>query len=423
MSSHSNRLYDHFQRERSAFGRTVLAVTSIGVFFALVFEPYLATLSRLADLDRKLIEQAELIAKVQTDVRAATSGIERAINFMGDASAYQSLYDDMTYWVNELEDFEQLYDRQSRRIASLRSSLESVEDSAWLRGTMPTRDIVRKLQKAYPDYDMSDRCFFRLEDNWLSCLVDRKLMPINERLSRVLYDRTESHEITRKLSDSIEANRQQYNEGFSAAMGRAELAEWVRSYLEEEKTVIRNWYEYVARERLKLSDDARQQQVLLTRNEKQRANLELRKKEISQAGRLNTPIGPLPLAFHNILSPLPLIMLVTGIMLLRSQSRLLVLRNNFQQYGPDEETAPDAIRLVMPMWLDPLGSRAAGLIVLVILLVPGIAAIAGMGQLVTSPGLSTGNGQLSIALVGTLAAAGFYTVHYAKLCKDWRRQK
>ena len=70
MSSHSNRLYDHFQRERSAFGRTVLAVTSIGVFFALVFEPYLATLSRLADLDRKLIEQAELIAKVQTDVPA-----------------------------------------------------------------------------------------------------------------------------------------------------------------------------------------------------------------------------------------------------------------------------------------------------------------------------------------------------------------
>ena len=125
----------------------------------------------------------------------------------------------------------------------------------------PPPQIVRMLQEARPEFDFSDDCFFRTEDELVKCLVNRELAPINERLADVLYDCTESHSYTEKLKTPIEANRQRYRQGFSAAIGRAEIAAWVREYLDGERSIIRNWYEELAIQRLGLQAVAEQQQA------------------------------------------------------------------------------------------------------------------------------------------------------------------
>jgi len=425
MSTLSNRLYDHFQGERSTFGRLALAVISIGVFYALVFLPYLNTLVELVELDRELTEQADQIEAVQRDIQTATGGIQRATNFMGDASAYQALYEEADTWVDDLDGIEQLYDRQSRKVESLRSALKEEDQAAWIRGKAPPGRIIAALREARPeimaDYDLRDNCFFRIEDNWARCYIDRRLAPIRQRLERVLYDRSESHEYTRMLEASIRANREKYEQGFKAALERAEHPDWVRVYLEEENNIIRSWYEALAKKRLQLMKEAKQQEELLNRNEEQRASLENRKQEISQSGKLDTPVGALPLAFLDTITLLPLILVVAGTMLLRSQSRLQELRQNFQVHGSEEEKGPDALRLTMPMWLDLERSFIAGLFALMSLLVPGIVAIFGIVKLLSNPGLNISNLQLYFTIAGTLVAATVYLTHYFKLCKTWHR--
>jgi hypothetical protein len=421
MSTLSNRLYDHFQRERSAFGRSLLAVISIGVFYALVFQPYLSTLANLVEMDNELTRQAGQIAAVQNDIQTATNGITRADEFMGDASAYHALYEEADTWVDNVDSIERLYDRQSRKLESLRSSLEPDDQAAWQPGREPPARIIGALRVARPqimaDHDMSDNCFFHIEADWVHCMIDQELAPIHQRLSRVLYDRSESYEYTEKLATAIRANREKYEEGFPAALGQATLEQWVRDYLDEESKIIRSWYEEVARERLQLMKEASQQQKLLAQNKEQRAGLENRKQEISQSGKLDTPVGALPLAFLDMLTLLPLVLLVTGTMLLRSQSRLLELRHNFNNHGPDEETGSEALRLTMPIWLNDGRGRMAGWFALLVLLAPGIAAFLGIVQLVTNPGLNISNLQLNLTIGGTLAAAAIYAFHYFSLYK------
>lgn len=427
MSTYSNRLYDHFQRERSAFWRSLLAVISIGVFFALVFQPYLSTLADLVERDGELKKQAEKIADVQRDIQAATNGIERATNIMGDASAYQALYEETDSWVDDLDGIEQLYARQSRKVESLRNALGSEDLAVWQRGEVPPAHVIRALYKARPDmmasYESKDDCFFRLEYAWARCFINSKLTPIHQRLQRVLYDRTESHDYTSKLGASIRNNREKYVQGLATALGKAEPANWVRTYLEEENKIIFRWYDEINSERLELLEESREQQTLLTENEEQIARLENRKKEIGQSGKLDTPVGSLPLTFLDTLTLLPLILLATGIMLLRSQSRLLELHQKFQRHGPDEETGEEALRLTLPMWLSSNGSRFAEPFVILVFLVPGMAALFGVEQLVTNPGLKISSSQLNVTITGTLVVAAIYAVQYVKLLMAWLKNR
>jgi len=427
MSTYSNRLYDHFQRERSAFVRSLLAVLSIAVFFTLVFQPYLVTLADLVERDDALQKQAQKIAVVQRDIQTATAGIERATNFMGDASAYQALYEEADAWVDDLDGIEQLYDRQSRKVASLRSALHTEDQAIWQRGNVPPARFIVALHKAHPDmmasYEIKDDCFFRLEDDWVRCFIDSKLAPIHQRLERVLYDRTESHDYTRKLETSIRNNREKYVQGLVAALGQAEPAKWVRSYLEQENNIIRRWYEETSRKRLQLLAESKEQQRLLIENEEQIASLEDRKKEIGQSGKLNTPVGSLPLAFLDTLTLLPLILLATGIMLLRSQSRLLELHQKFQRYGPDEETGEEALRLTLPMWLSLNGNLFAESFVMLVFLLPGMAALFGIEQLASNPGLKISASQLNVTITVTLVVAAVYAFQYVKLFMAWLKNR
>ena len=420
LSTYSNRLYDHFQKERLAFGRLVLAVVSMGVFFALVFQPYMATHNELEEIKVKLTELGAQIANIQGDVKTATSGIQRANRFMGDASDYQALYEETGSWVDNLDQIEQLYDRQSRNVASLRGGLSSEDQASWQRGKVPSPAIIRKLREARPNimkvYKLRDDCFFRLETDWVQCQIDKSLTPIQERLARVLYDRTESHEITRELKSAINENREKFEAGLSGAMSRGEPAKWVRQYLDAENAIIRTWYERIAEQLLKREREARERKEQLTRNETQEENLESRKKEISQSGKFDTPIGPLPVAFLDTLTLLPLLLFASGWLLLRSQSRLLALYQGFQRQAPEEEGSAEAMKLTLSMWLDPVAGRLAGLAVLIVMLIPGIAALVGMIQVLTSPGLD----MAPVQLAGTLLSAAFFAMQYARLCLAWR---
>lgn len=398
----------------------------MGVFFALVFQPYLATLDDLVDMDVNLTKQVEQIAKVQRDIRIATNGIKRAINFMGDASAYQTLYSETASWVNDLDEIELLYDRQSRKVGRLREGLTSENQASWQRGKNPSTDIIKKLREVRPNmmaaYNFRDACFFRLETDWVRCKIYKSLKPIRGRLERVLYDRTASHEYTRKLASAIDENRKKYETGLANALGRGEPTKWVRNYLDDESAIIRRWYEAVAQERGALTRNAKKQKILLAQNEEQKERLESRKEEISQSGKLDTPIGSLPLAFLDTVILLPLLLFVTGFMLLRSQSRLLALYQGFQRQGPEEETGSEALKLTMAMWLDPAVGRLAGTAILILILTPGIAALVGIGRLVTSSGLNMGFLQLFFTIAGTLVAAVFYAAQYVMLCLVWSKR-
>jgi hypothetical protein len=425
MSTTSDRLYDHFQRERATSGRWIVTVTSLYAFYLLAFQPYLATLRGLDSLDRDLAAQAEEIAETQREIAVATSGIQRASDFMGDASAFQYTYDQAR---TRIDSIEQTEDRQARRVATLREALPPDLQVLWRPGaSVLPGSVMSALREARPDimrtYESGDDCFFLVEIDWIRCEIDVLLEPIRTRLGRVLYDRTASHEYTQALKASVSPNRERYEAGLPDAVARAEFAAWVREYLEEERTVIRRWFEDLAGERLDLLRREAELHARLEQNEADREALEARQREIREAGRLETPIGPLPLSFHGVLALLPLVMLLAGTFLLRSERRLLALRRDFEAQGPEDETRPEALRLTMPLWLDPGRGVVAGTLVLALFVLLAVAAAVGLARLAANP-LLRGDGD-RLAVVGivplTLGVGAFYIRYFVSLARAWRR--
>lgn len=428
MSATTNRLYDHFQRERAAFGRWIVTVTSLCAFYLLVFQPYLATLRELESLDRDLAAQAEDIAATQREIAAATGGIQRASDFMGDASAYQNLYDQARSWIDDIDSIEQAYDLQARRVATLRDALQPDLQALWRSGaSVLPGSVIAALRQAHPDimrtYESGDNCFFLVEVEWIRCEIDMRLEPIRSRLGRVLYDRTASHEYTEALEASVSTNRNRYEAGLPDAVARAEVAAWVQEYLDEERALIRRWFEDLARERLALQGREAEQRGRLEQNQADREALDARQRDIREAGRLETPIGPLPLSFHGLLALLPLVMLLAGTLLLRSERRLLALRRDFEAQGPKDETRPETLRLTMPLWLDPARGVVAGTLVLALFVLLAVAAAVGVAQVATNPLLRSDGDRL--ALVGivplTLGVGTVYVSHFVSLTRAWRR--
>jgi hypothetical protein len=221
----------------------------------------------------------------------------------------------------------------------------------------------------------------------------------------------------------VSANRERYEAGLPDAVARAEIAAWVRDYVEEERALIRRWFEDVARERQALQRLEARQQARLEQNEADRDALEARQGEIRDAGRLETPIGPLPLSFHGVLALLPLVMLLSGTLLLRSERRLLALRRDFAAQGPEDETRPGTLRLTMPLWLDPARGVVAGTLVLALFVLLAAAAAVGLVQLAANP-LLRGDGD-RLALVGvaplTICAGAVYVGYLVSVARAWRR--
>jgi hypothetical protein len=428
MSATSDRLYDHFQRERATSGRWIVTVTSLCAFYLLVFQPYLATLRELDSLDRKLAAQAEEIADTRREIAAATGGIQRASDFMGDASAYQDLYDRARSWVDDIDSIEQTEDLQARRVATLREALPPELQALWRSGaTVLPGSVIRALRDAHPDimraYESGDDCFFLVEIDWIRCEIDVQLEAIRTRLDRVLYDRTASHEYTQALEASVSANRERYEAGLPDAVARAEIAAWVREYLEQERNLIRRWFEDLARERQALQRREADLHARLEQHETDREALEARQRETREAGRLETPVGALPLSFHGVLALLPLVMLLAGTLLLKSERRLLALRLDFEAQGPDDETRAGTLRLTMPLWLDPARGSVAGTLVLALFVLLVVAAAIGLAQLAANPLLRADGDRLAVVGIVplTLGAGAVYVGYLVSLARAWRR--
>jgi hypothetical protein len=178
----------------------------------------------------------------------------------------------------------------------------------------------------------------------------------------------------------------------------------------------------LARERLALQRRETEQRERLERNQAGREALDARQREIREAGRPETPIGPLPLSFHGLLALLPLVMLLAGTLLLRSQRRLLVLRRDFEAQGPEDEIRPETLRLTMPLWLDPARGVVAGTLVPALFVLFAVAAAVGGAQLAANPLLRSDGDRL--ALVGivplTLGAGAVYVSQVVSLARAWR---
>jgi hypothetical protein len=330
--------------------------------------------------------------------------------------------------MNDIDTIEQTYDLQARRVATLRDALPTDLQALWRSGaSVLPGSVIAALRRTHPDimrtYESGDNCFFLVAVDWIRCKIDLVLEPIRSRLGRVLYDRTTSHEYTKALQVSVSANRERYEAGLPDAVAGARIAEWVQEYLKEEQALIRRWFEKLARDRLELQGREAKQRERLQQNQADRQALDARRREIREAGQLETPIGPLPLSFHGLLALLPLVMLLAGTLLLKSQRRLLALRRDFEAQGPEDETRPETLRLTMPLGLDPARGVVAGALFLALFVLLAVAAAVGVAQLAANPLLRSDGDRL--ALVGivplTLGAGAVYVGQFVSLARAWRR--
>lgn len=398
MSSSSGRLYDHFQRERAVFKRWLLILVSLSAFFLFVFEPYISATRELGKTQRRLDTLEQEIDQAQREIEISTGGIERASNFLGDASAFQALYDDARSWVQDMDGIRLLYNRQSRHVAMLRDALPPELQNRWRPNYQPN-EVIIALRREHPEVMRNykeDRCFFEIELDWVKCQVNGKLQPINKRLSRVLYDRTMSHEYTKELQDTVQSNRNRYDEGFETALAEQELVPWVQGYLEEERKIIRRWYETMADTRSALTRNTKKQRDLLDNHIVEREALKLSRQELSKLGKPQTPFGPLPLTFQGILVLLPSVLLLTAILLVRSQHRLYVFREHYIAYSPPEEDEKSLLNLIMPLSPDPDGNTVGAIGVLLGYSLPVIIALLGAKRLVSIPELAGYGDQITV---------------------------
>jgi hypothetical protein len=429
MSKYDERLYEQFQKEQGTFHRWLLAGLFLSVFYGLVFQPYLTVLTNLSELDLQQLETDKQIKSTEMDIQTATYAIDRATGFMGDASEYQGLYDDANSWVDNLDDIEQISDLQSRRVVSLRDSLSSALQEKWQIGKVPSANTITLLKDLRPElmtnFKANDNCFFRLETDWVACQVERKRKPINDKLFRVLYDRSVAHEYTALLKAEIESNKKMYRTNLPSALSEAGLKQWVRGYLDEEKMIIRKWYQDMAGARQDLVSKSQLHQQAQKAHLLAKDSLDQRKLDFSQTGEINTPIGPIKLGFHDLISLVPFLALCILSVLINSTCRQLILRSTFQINGPKDETTHEALSLTMPIWLEPFKSRLYNALRLVGLVLLMMTALIGLWQVVTNPGLEVAEVKLHFGfiIIGTMLATIIFALRLVHLIASVYRKQ
>lgn len=427
MSKYAERLYAQFQKEKESFHRWLLAALLLGIFYSFVFQPYLTLLTELANLETKQQETDKQIKQTEREIQIATEAIERASRFMGDASEYQRLYDDAKSWVDNIDELEQKYELQSRKVNSLRDSLSQVDQVKWPVDKVPGYHVISLLKKSRPDmmrhYDLKDDCFFRVETDWVACLVSQKRKPINNKLDRVLYDRTMGHEYTALLEKDVEANREKYESGLPKALSGGKLKQWVSEFLKEEQAIIRQWYENMARDRNALTEKSKLHQQVLEIHKLAQVTLDQRKKSFSHTGEIDTPIGPIKLGLHDILASVPFVGLFILSALIKSTRRQLIIRSTFQANGPADETTPEALSLTMPIWLEPFNPRINNILLLVGLAFLAMATLFGLWQVISNPGLAVVEVNLNniFIVILTMLAAVIFTFLYVRLVANYRQ--
>jgi hypothetical protein len=424
MNTEWNRLHDLFQQERKSLVRWFYSLVTLAVFIVLVFWPYIRIVQSLDLIEHGIASSTARIHQVKSVVETVTHGIERASSLIGDASSYRELYRKTENWVSSLDELNLIYDQKSRLIASLRSVLSPEENADWLEGSAPDPDIMKILIRERPDqakllHSVSS-CFWQQEGRWVLCEIASARSEIDKQLGRLLYDRTSSHELTAKLRDKIRQNREQFLGGLNNALSLEQLPDWTREYLDKEQHEIRLWFEELARQRLQLIQDRKKQGQQLALMEKDKADLNERKKEISEIRKLDTPWGELPVGFDDFLALLPALVLMSGIALLISQMRLLCLRHGMHEMNERFESVTDQSkhwRLILPIWFDPLNGRLNNSCVALLFIAPALTAIVALIALYGLPPAVNENWRIdsSALLVMIVALSTIYLWVYIRL--------
>lgn len=423
MSKYADRLRDQFHKEKGNFGRWLLAAILVGIFYCLVFLPYLSVLSSLADLESR---QAETDLKIETnekEIMSRTDAITRVTEEIGDASEFTSLYDEADSWINDIEEVEQSYDSQSRLLSRLRESLDTSSQQQWQLGNDPSNSTIRELQQTQPElmasYSASSACFFKLESEWIICHVESKRKVINGRLSDILYNRTTSHEITAPLKEAIDSNAKKYHGSLSGALASSSLANWFRSYLDDEQVIIRRWFEDIAEQRSSLMSQSNMHRKDQVENANVKQELDKRKQEFSQAGEIKTPIGTIKLGFHDLVSLFPFLALCIVLVLINSTIKQIVLRSTFKKNGPPDETTAEALALTMPIWLEPKNPHWLNILLLCVPALFAFTALYGFWKISHNRGLeiTTITLNYNFILAITLFSAAIFAIRFIKIIK------
>jgi len=357
MTNYKDKLFSEYQSERSSFRRLTIIALLLGVFFLLVYQPYLELLTEIYDGEKTIPEIENELRESKTLLNDAITAHERAIGYMGDASAYDDLFQEAEKWINDLDDIELAFDLQSKRIRALHDSVNNVLRSQWPFGTIPSSNIRASLNQTRPalmrSYSTSNECFFLIEEDWLNCELNSKRKPINEKLFRVLYDRTPGHLHTQKLRSEIDIQRKKFQQQRAERVAGGELIAWFQESLEAERKTIRRWYIEMARLRQVADKDLQKHEEKLKQHNDWLATLDSRKQELTLAGKISTPLGPIKLAFHDLLSLFPLFTLGLFSLMLFSQKRQLILRDLYIDESDMSESDYSIISQIMPIVIDP----------------------------------------------------------------------
>ena len=267
------------------------------------------------------------------------------------------------------------------------------------------------------NYQLDDKCFFKLETDWVACQVDHKRKPIDNKLFGFLHNRSVDRKYTDSLKVEIKANQNKYRTNLSSAMSQADLKQLLREYLGEESAIIRKWYVDMARAWLDLEKESKSHQETKNEHALAKDRLDQRKLDFSQTGEIDTPIGTIKLGFHDLISLLPFLVLCILTVLINSTCRQLILRSTFQANGPKDETTHEALSLTMSIWLEPFRSRIYNAVLLIVLVVLAIIALFGLWQIVTNPGLEVAEVNLNdgFIIACTMLAGIVFALRYMRL--------
>lgn len=399
MSTEWNRLHDLFQEESKSLQRWFYSLVVMLIFIVFVLWPYIRTVQSLDLIEQDIENITERIKKAMAAVNQVSHGIERASLLIGDASGYQELYRNTESWVSSLDEVNFLSDQKTRQLTSLRATLNPEENAQWPEGSKPGSDIIRILIRESPEQvkkiQSASSCFWKQEEHWIRCEIAAARSKIDKQLSRLLYDRTQSHELTAKLRKKINQNRERFLNGLDNAISHGQLPGWTREYLDREQREIRQWFEEGAEQRLQLISKQKEQKKQLRPMEEKKAELNKRKEEISAFRKLETPFGELPVGFDVLLALLPALMLISGIALLLSQKKLLRFRHGMHELNERFESVPKQAKhwqLILAMWLDPLNGRLNNAGAALLFMAPALIAIISIFALYELPSEVNENG-------------------------------
>lgn len=429
MNKYADRIFEQFVKEQHVFNRWKVLAGLLCVFCFFILIPFLNLLGSINTLKIQLRDINNQLQASQSEIVIVTNAIERADTVLGDASQFQSRYSELSTWVKGIAKIEQTYQQHTQLIDQLRSSLTANLRGAWRNGSHPRPQIISQLLKSHPEtmsvYHSQAQCFFKLEVDWLLCQFNQQRQLIEKPLSKLLYDRSLTHKYTVKLAVEIQSLANKYNLSLLKRLEGRVLKSKLIQYIEDEKAVIRQWFEVISQERTNLVSKNKHYQELQQQSKTTERLLNEGKKSLTMAGVIKSPIGNMTIAFDKLVVYVPFIWLVVLSNLVQSSHRQLLLRAVFKEHANDDETSQQGLSLIVPIMLARAHQPLVKSLFLVVILMLASVSIFTLYFILLLQGITLAllNTQLSLAIAVTLIASLMFVYWYVRLAKSYWQQE